>query len=137
MANSIVTSVTRFLTPEVVSKLASASGLDRSVTQTAIGAVVRSILSALTALVAPASGARQLANAVAQQPADILGSITNNLTGSALTGEKDTSVLSSMLGGGATGVLTSTVSRFLGIGEEPVRTLMGLLTPLIMGVLGR
>src|SRR5262249_10465148 len=48
-----------------------------------------------------------------------------------------TSVLSSMLGGGATGVLTSTVSRFLGIGEEPVRTLMGLLTPLIMGVLGR
>jgi hypothetical protein len=34
-------------------------------------------------------------------------------------------------------MLTSTVSKFLGVGEGPMRMLMGLLTPVIMGVLGR
>src|SRR5262249_34853517 len=137
MANSIIATISRVLTPEVVGKLASATGLDRSVTQTAIGAAVPSILSALTNLVAQPGGAQRLTNAMAQQPADILGSISSSLTGSALTGEKGTSLLSSLLGGGGLGALTSTVSKFLGVGEGPMRTLMGLLTPLIMGVLGR
>src|SRR5262249_7911097 len=37
----------------------------------------------------------------------------------------------------ALGALSSTVSKFLGVGEGPMQTLLGLLTPLIMGVLGR
>jgi hypothetical protein len=137
MATSILSTVSQFLTPEVVGKLAAASGLDRSVTQTALGAAVPSILSALTGLVAQPSGARQLANAVAQQPNDLLGSIVSSLTGSAMTSDKGTNLLSSLLGSGPLGVLTSTVSKFLGVGEGPMRTLMGLLTPLIMTVLGR
>jgi hypothetical protein len=137
MASSILSTVSRFLTPEIIGKLASASGLDRSVTQTAVGAAVPSILSALTGLVSQPNGARQLANAVAQQPTDILANIGSSLTGSALTGEKGTSLLSSLLGGAPLGMLTSTVSKFLGVGEGPMRMLMGLLAPLIMGVLGR
>src|SRR5215831_3773088 len=93
MANSIIATISRFLTPEVVGRLASASGLDRSVAQTAVGAAVPSILSALAGLVAQPNGARQLADTLAQQPADMLGSITSGLTGSALTGEKGTSLL--------------------------------------------
>jgi hypothetical protein len=137
MASSILSTVSRFLTPEIIGKLASATGLDRSVTQTAVGAAVPSILSALTGLVTQPNGARQLANAVAQQPTDILANIGSSLTGSALTGEKGTSLLSSLLGSGPLGLLTATVSKFLGVGEGPMRMLMGLLAPLIMGVLGR
>jgi hypothetical protein len=137
MADSIVSTVLRFLTPEVIGKLASASGLDRSLTPTVVGAAVPSILSALTGLASQPGGARQLANAVAQQPSGILESIASSLTGPAMTGDKGTSLLSSLLGGGPLGLLTSTVSRFLGVGEGPVRTLMGLVTPAIMGVLGR
>jgi sporulation protein YlmC with PRC-barrel domain len=137
MANSIVSTISRFLTPEVIGKLASASGLDRSVTQTAVGAALPSILNALSGVAAQPNGARQLADAVAQQPTDILGSITSGVTGLPLTGERGTNLLSSLLGGGALGVLTSKLSRFIGVGEGPMRTLMGLLTPLIMVVLGR
>jgi sporulation protein YlmC with PRC-barrel domain len=89
----------------------------------------------LTGVAAQPNGARQLADAVAQQPADILGSITSGV--SALTGERGTSLLSSLLGGASLGALTSKLSRFLGVGEGPMRSLMGTLTPLIMGVLGR
>jgi hypothetical protein len=125
------------MTPELIGKLADASGLDRSLTQKSLDAAVPSILSALTGLVAKPGGARQLANAVTQQPTDILDSITSGLTGASLSGDTGTRLLTSLLGGGPFGFLTSTVSKFLGIGEGPMRTLMGVITPLIMGVLGR
>jgi len=51
--------------------------------------------------------------------------------------DKGTGLLSSLLGGGMSGLLAATVGKFLGIGEGPMRMLMGLLTPIIMGVLGR
>jgi sporulation protein YlmC with PRC-barrel domain len=78
-----------------------------------------------------------LAKAVSEQPADLLGNIASSFTGSAQMAEKGTSLLSSLLSGGALGILTSTVAKFLGVSEGSTRTLMGLLTPVIMGVLGR
>jgi len=42
-----------------------------------------------------------------------------------------------LLGGSALTGLASAVGKFAGIGDGPARTLMGLLTPLVMGVLGR
>src|SRR5215510_16610877 len=59
-------------------------------------------------------------------------------TGSApQTAAKGVEVLSTLLGGGALGLLASTLSKFLAVGEAPTRSLMGLVTPLIMGVLGQ
>ena len=140
MTNNIVSAISRFLTPEVVGKLASASGLaglDSALVQRAVGAAVPSLLSGLADVAARPGGARQLANAVAEQPADILGSIAGSITGSVQMAEKGTNLLSSMLGGDVIGMLASTVAKFVGVGEGSMRTLMGLLTPVIMGVLGR
>ena len=137
MATDIASAVSRFLTPEVVGKLATASGLDSDAARTAVSAAVPSILSGLAGMAATPGGARQLANAVTEQPTDLLGSFVRGLTGSAPMAEKGTSLLSSLLGGGPLGLLTSAVSKFAGVGEGSIRTLMGLLTPVIMGVLGR
>ena len=137
MTDSIVLAISRFLTPDVIGKLASASGLSSTAAQSAVAAVVPSILSGLASLVARPGGAQQLATAVTEQPTEILGSLASSLTGSAQVAEKGTSLLSSLLGSGALGTLASSVSGFAGIGQGSTRTLMGLLTPLIMGVLGR
>jgi hypothetical protein len=137
MANDIVSAIASFLTPELLGKLATASGLDRAMTQTAVSAAVPSILSGLARLAGSPGGARQLAAAVADQPSDMLATIARNFTASAQMAEKGTGVLSSLLGGSTLTELASAVSRFAGIGDGPARTLMGLLTPLIMGVLGR
>ncbi len=134
---NIMSAVSRFLTPEVVGQMASAAGLDASVAQKAMTAAVPSILSTLAEVADKPGGARMLAKAVSEQPADLLGNIASSFTGSAQMAEKGTGLLSSLLGGGALGILTSTVAKFLGIGEGSMRTLMGLLTPVIMGVLGR
>ena len=134
MATNIVSTISRLLTPELVGKLATASGLDGALAQRTVAAAVPSILSGLAGIATRPDGARQLANAVAEQPTDIFASLA---TRPAQTAEKGTSLLSSLLGGSALGILASTVSKFLGIGEGSTRTLMGLLTPVIMGVLGR
>ena len=137
MANDIVSAISSFLTPELLGKLATASGLDRAMTQTAVSAAVPSILSGLARIAGSPGGARQLAAAVADQPSDMLGTIARNFTGSAQMAEKGTGVLSSLLGGSTLTELASAVGRFSSIGDGPARTLLGLLTPLIMGVLGR
>ena len=137
MANDIVSAISSLLTPELLGKLATACGLDRAMTQTAVSAAVPSILSGLVRIAGSPSGAWQLAAAVADQPTDVLGTIARGFTGSTQMAERGTGVLSSLLGGSALTGLASAVGRFADIGDGPARTLMGLLTPLVMGVLGR
>ena len=136
MATSIVSALSRILTPDVIGKIAAAAGLDRVLAQPAIAATVPAILSALTGLTDRPGGARQLADAVARQPADVLSSIANGRVGSAEMANRGTGLLTSLLGGGALGTLAATLARFAGIGEGSTRSLMGMLTPVIMGVLG-
>lgn len=126
-----------FLTPDIAGKIASAAGLDGAIAQKAVSAAVPTLLSGLADLAGKPGGARQLANAVADQPADVLTNIASRLTDSAQLADKGTNVLSSLLGGGALGMLIATLSKFLGASEGSMRTLLGLLTPVIMGVLGR
>src|SRR5262245_39385780 len=137
MTDNIVSTISRLLTPELISKLASAAGLDRTIAHKATAAAVPAILAGLADTAAKAGGARQLASAVAEQPSDLLGSIADSLTGAQQMADKGTSQLSTLLGGGMQAVLASTIGKFLGIGEGPMRMLLGLITPIILGVLGR
>jgi hypothetical protein len=137
MTESLMTAVMRFLTPEIVGKMATASGLDRSVAQKAVDASVPAILGGLSELASQPGGARQLANAMAEQPAGILGSLASALGGSAHLADQGSSLLSTLLGGGALGSMASAVSKYVGIGEGSTRTLMGLLSPVVLGVMGR
>lgn len=137
MTENLLSAVTRFLTPEIVGKIATASGLDRSVAQKAVDASVPAVLSGLSQLASQPGGARQLANAMAEQPAGILGSLANVLGGSAQLADQGSQVLSSLLGGSGLSAIASAVSKYVGIGEGSTRTLLGLLSPVIMGVMGR
>ena len=137
MTDSIITAVSRFLTPELIGKIASATGLDSATTQKAANASVPAILGGLADLASKPGGARQLASAIAEQPAGLLSTLTNAMGGNAQLQDKGSTLLASLLGGGALGTLVSSVSRFAGIGEGSARSLMGLLTPVVLGVLGR
>jgi hypothetical protein len=137
MSENLVSAISRFLTPELIGKMSSVSGLDRSTTQSAVGAFVPAILSGLADLAAKPGGARQLADAIAEQPTGMLSNLAQTLGGASMSAEKGGGILSSLLGGGVLNTLVSTLSRFVGIGEGSTRTLMGLLTPVVLGVLGR
>ena len=136
MAIDLVSAIGRYLTPEVVGKIASASGLNGTVAQSAATAAVSTLLSALVNMVATPGGPKKLADAVASQPGSVLAEIASKLNGSAQLATQGSGLLSSLMGGGVANLLASTVGKFLGIGEGPVKTVMGLLTPVILGVLG-
>jgi hypothetical protein len=137
MDSDLVSAVLQFLTPSVVERSGASAGLETDMARKAATVVVPSLLSGLAVLAAKPIGAQQLETAIAEQPIDTLQSFSRVVPGSALQAAIGTSVLYSLLGGSALGMLTSAVSRFAGCREGSVRTLAGLLTPLILSVLGR
>jgi hypothetical protein len=139
MATNLVSVVMQFLTPDMIAKIASALGLDRSVAQKAIGGAVPAILSSFADVAATPNGARQLTNMVTQQPPGSLESFKSLLGGSGQTAlaETGTSMLSSLFGGGAMDTMAQTIGKFAGVGEGTGKSLLGMLAPVVLGALGQ
>jgi hypothetical protein len=78
MAINLVSLVTQFLTPEMIGRIASSLGFDRTMTQKAITAAIPAILAALTKVAAQPSGAQKLAD-VTRQQSNVLNSFANML----------------------------------------------------------
>lgn len=136
MSVNILSTIMQFLTPDMVGRIASVAGLDRTVAQRAIGAAVPALLSGLASLASKPDGARELARAVGEQPRAGLDTFADAIGGSRSMIESGKNLLSSLLGGSTVGKLVSAISTVEGIGEGSVKTLMGLLTPAVLGVLG-
>jgi hypothetical protein len=139
MATNLVSVVMQFLTPDMIAKIASALGLDRSVAQKAIGGAVPAILSSLADVAATPNGARQLTNMVTQQPPGSLESFKSLLGGSGQStlAETGSSMLSGLFGGGAMDTMAQTIGKFAGVGEGTGKSLLGMLGPVILGALGQ
>jgi|SRR6516162_722277 len=78
MAINLVSLVTQYLTPEMIGRIASALGFDRTPTQKAIIAAIPAILAAFSKVAAQPSGAQRLAD-VAKQQSSALDSFANML----------------------------------------------------------
>jgi sporulation protein YlmC with PRC-barrel domain len=137
MHRDILTAVSRHLTPDLMAKMASASGIsDRAITEKAVGAAVPAVLSRLATLATKPEGERQLADAVAKQSPRTMESFAK-IGGPAQLSDAGKSLLSSLLGAGSFSSLASGIGRFAGVGDGAARSILGMLTPVILSVLGR
>jgi hypothetical protein len=138
MSANILSTIMQFLTPDLIAKIASVCGLERTTAERAIGAAVPAILSGLAGLGSKPEGASLLAATLAQQPRDALDSFSDTIgSGSRSFADNGMRSMTSLLGGDAVGALAGAVSRLQGVGEGSVRSLLGLLAPVVLGVLGR
>lgn len=139
MTTNLVSTIAQVLGTDVVARLASNFGIDRSLVERAFQAGVPGLLAALTSLVSKPGGASMLGKAVAQQEPGVLTNLAGVLGGSgqASLADSGTSTLTSLLGAPTMSALTSAVGRFVGIGTETSGNLMGLLGPVVLGVLGQ
>jgi hypothetical protein len=139
MATNLVSLIVQFLTPEMIAKLASAFGLDRTLAQKAIGAAVPSLLAALAGVASKPEGSARLSNAVAQQQPGALENLRNMIGGSGQTAlaESGSTLLSTLLGGNVANGLSGAIGKFAGIGEGASKSLLGALAPVALGVLGQ
>jgi hypothetical protein len=128
----------QFLTPDMTSRIAGALGLDRSNTQTAVGAAVPALLAALGSVAAKPAGAQSLADAVKQQSGalDSFGSIIGG-SGQSSFVERGSQMLASLLGGQDQSALAGAVGKVAGLGQSASGSLLGMLAPVVMGVIAR
>src|SRR5262245_58391660 len=99
MATNLVSLVMQFLTPEMIGRIASALGLDRGSTQSAIAAAVPALLAGLSNVASQPEGAQKVADAVRQQTTALGGFIDKLGPGNqASLIDKGTQILSSLIG---------------------------------------
>lgn len=138
MATNLVSAVMQFLTPDVIAKIASVLGLDRNVAQKAIAGAIPALLASLADVASTPNGARQLTNTLTQQSGSLDG--FKNFTGSASANslaESGSNMLSGLLGDRTLDAMSQTIGKFAGIGEETTKSMLGMLGPMVLGVLGQ
>ena len=137
MFGNVISAVSQFLTPDIIDKMALASGIpDATLAREAVGAAAPAILSGLANLASSPQGARRLADAIAKQSPNVLAASASMIGGAGRLAVGQ-SLLASLLGSASFDSLASAIGKFVGVGGGPVRSLLGMLTPIILGVLGR
>ena len=138
MAANLVSSVMQFLTPDMIARIAAALGLSRGDAQSGIGAVVPALLAAFSGAAAKPGGAQNLVDTIKQQ-SSMLDNFAGMLGGSTASAyaERGSSVLGSLLGSQDQSMLAGVIDRFAGLGQNKSSALLGMLTPVVMGLIGK
>ena len=136
MTSSILASISEMLTPEIIGKLATASGMDRTIAREAVNATVPAILNSIADLVMKPGGARKLVSAVADQSED-LESLSSQLVGPSQAASSGINLLSSLLGNRTPNIIASGVANLFGVSTNAVQTILGLITPFVLSGLQR
>ena len=139
MATNLVTEIAEVLSPSIVSRIASALGLNHSATQKAVVAAVPALLAALISYVSKPQGATKLIEVARKQEPGVLASLASVIgePGQKAVIDQGASVLTSLLGGKTFSALTSAVGQYAGFDSGGSKSLMGLLGPVVLGVLGK
>ena len=139
MAVNLVSQILQFLSPDMMARLASALGLDRTKTQAAAGAAVPALLSGLLGTAAQPGGPERLTNAVNQQ-SGLLDGLTGMLGGSGEASglvDSGSRLVTSLLGEGKQAGLAEAIGKFSGLGQSGAGPLLGAIAPMVLGVIGK
>ena len=134
---NLVSLIMKFLTPDMIGRIASALGLDRNVTSSAIEAGVPALLAAFTGVAEKPGGPQKLADA-AKQEVGTLDKFAGMLgaTGQTSIVERGSRMLGSLLGGDQAELATA-VGKYTGVGASKGGSLLGALGPLVMGAIAQ
>jgi hypothetical protein len=139
MSANLISSISQVLNSDIVTRIASSLGLDKSQIDKALQAGIPGLLAAIMSAVSKPGGATALNGAVAQQHPDFLSNLAKVVGGPTqdrvIDGGADT--LNLLLGGSTASALTNAVGRYVGVGANASKSLMGLLAPVAMSVLGK
>jgi hypothetical protein len=133
---NLVSVCSQFLTPDMITRIASALGFDRNTAQSAVGAAIPSLLAGFTGVASQPGGPQKLADAAAQNAGALENFASMLSTGnqSSLI-EEGSQMLSSLLGGRNQNALVGAIARYTGVTQSPISSLLGMLAPVVMGMI--
>ena len=138
MATNLVSYMMQFLTPDMIERIASALGISRNNAQTGVTAAVPALLAAFSSAAETPGGAQSLVSTINQQ-----SNVLDNFAGMLRGGNQGTfiengsSLLTSLLGGRDQSALAGAIGKFSGLGHNAGNSLLGMLTPVVMGLIGK
>jgi len=138
MSFNLVELVTSQFGGPALGQLGALLGEDNNKTESALGAAIPGLLNGITSS-AQADGGASLFNTIKDHDDGILDNIGGMLTGSNSSNvmQQGSGILGSLLGNGAMGGLASAISAATGIGGKSSSGLMGILAPIILGLIKR
>lgn len=140
MAIDLIDIAKGYLTPESIQKAAQNVGESPSSTQKALAGIVPTLVAALANTASTNEGAQQLVRMLdtGKYDGSLLGNVTSLFTGGTATESALSSgkrILDSLLGARMGGV-SDLIARFAGIRPDSASSLLALVAPLVMHVLG-
>jgi hypothetical protein len=139
MATNLVSEIVELLSPTITPRIASALGLNETSTQKAVVAAIPALLASLISYVSKPQGATKLNEVVRKQEPGMLSSLADVIgePGQKALIDQGASVLTSLLGGKTVSALTDAVGEYAGVTGSGSKSLLGLLGPVVLGVLRR
>jgi hypothetical protein len=135
MSTNLIALASEYLTPEVLTRISSALGLDRSIIGRACSAAIPALFGQFANLASTGEGANRLFRAVSQQDTNILDNPSRTIGGPAAGAAS--SGLSSLLGGSSFSALSGALGKFAGLTPSSSSSLLGMVAPMLMAILGK
>jgi hypothetical protein len=133
---NIVDLTHRYLDSDVIGKMSSVLGEDSGKIQKGISGAVPGLLAALGNASSSSNGARRITAAVNSADDGILNNLTGT-PGKSVSSEAGLESLRPILGFTARSSLIDNVERISGLSHKGASSLIGMLTPVVFGVLKR
>src|SRR3989304_4261113 len=119
MPANLISTIAQVFNSDLVARIASSLGLDKSMIKRALGAGTPALLAALGSLVSSPGGAAAVNAEVARQEPQLFQNLGPLIGGANMNTRIDagSSALKSLLGSQTMSQLTNAVSRYSGVGE--------------------
>jgi hypothetical protein len=136
---NLVSLAMQVLTPDMIARIASRLGVNQSMVGKAITAAVPTLLGSLAGVASSPQGAKSLFETIGKQPSGLLENLAGTLGGAGHDSlvQAGTSALGSLLGGSSTAALTGAIEKYAGLSSGTGSSLLGMLTPVVLGTLGK
>jgi hypothetical protein len=141
MSVNLIDLVKSQLGSQVMNQVSGLLGESPDKTQTAVNGAIPALLGGLLGSASSGNGANNMLSALNSVDDSMLGNVAGLLGGGGnqSSGLMDMGgkLLGSLLGGGNVGGLTNAIAGFSGLGKGAAGSLLGLIAPLLMGVIKR
>ncbi|HLJ63201.1 MAG TPA: DUF937 domain-containing protein [Stellaceae bacterium] len=138
MADLVAFAMSQFA-PPLIDRLGPLLGINRDGAERVLAGTVPAILAALAGLAARPGGPQKLASSVEASDPAALEDVARRIDGGEQQSliDRGQSELQTLFGGSGATAFTSSIARFFGLGQGAASTLLGLITPILLGALGR
>jgi hypothetical protein len=125
------------LSSDVIGNLGRTIGEDEDKTKAAVGAAAPALLAGLSGLASSTGGAQKLAGALGAMDAEGAGSLAGMLSGQGGSLLEQSEKLLGSLFGGSSSAIVGAISKFTGIPQAVIQKVVGVLLPMILGVVAK